>query len=244
MTTQFQVPPTALDQTGDIAEDAAGDAGPQSPAPTRWALAGLVAGFAGVGMMVTSGMVNAVYDEKYAGDAEAISQRLSDLVPQMLAFHLFAMTSAVLLVVFAAGLFRRLRATAGADSVLPLVAFSGALITVVMLVVGTGLDTEFIFGAGDPDLVVPESAAFYNHWIGTVPWCWGLLGLSGLALFGVARKGGLPRWIGLVGLVGGGLTLLLGISPLQYMAGMTGPVGLIVIAAGFLVGDKAFRGRA
>lgn len=243
MTTQFQVPPTALDHT-DTDPRRADDQPQATSRPTRWALAGLVAGVAGVGMMVTSGMVNAVYDEKYAGDAEAISERLGDLVPQMLAFHLFAMTSAVLLVVFAAGLFRRLRATAGADSVLPLVAFSGALVTAVMLVVGTGLDTEFLFAASDPEMVVAESAAFYNHWIGTVPWCWGLLGLSGLTLFGVARQGGLPRWIGLVGLLGGGLTLLLGISPLQYMAGMTGPVGLIVIATGFLVGDKVFRGRA
>lgn len=84
----------------------------------------------------------------------------------------------------------------------------------------------------------------FNHWIGTIPWCWGLLGLSGVALFGAARHGAVPKWIGLVGLVGGGLTLLLGISPLQYMAGMTGPIGLVVIAIGFLAGDKAFRGRA
>ena len=42
----------------------------------------------------------------------------------------------------------------------------------------------------------------------------------------------------------GGLTLLLGISPLQYMAGMTGPIGLLVITLGFLAGDKAFRGRS
>jgi hypothetical protein len=36
----------------------------------------------------------------------------------------------------------------------------------------------------------------------------------------------------------GGLTLLLGISPLQYMAGFTGPVMLLVVAAGFALGDR------
>jgi hypothetical protein len=237
MTAQTHVPPTALDHTAPHDE-------PVAHPPTRWALSGLGAGLAGLGVIVSSSMVSAVYDEKNAGDADAISQALGDMVPQMLAFHVCAMIAAVLMVPFAAGLYRRLKATTPADSVLPLVAFSGVLITAVVLVLGSGLDTEFIFAAGDPDIVVPEDAAMFNHWIGTVPWCWGLLGLSGITLFGAARHGGVPRWIGLVGLVGGGLTLLLGISPLQYMAGMTGPIGLLVIALGFLAGDKAFRGRS
>lgn len=233
-------PPTALDQT--VRTDPRDE--PVTYPPTRWALAGLLAGVAGIGTMVTSSMVNAVYDPDLQGDPKAISDRLGELVPQMLAFHTFTMVGAVLMIVFAAGLYRRLRATATRDSVLPLVAFSGVLITSVMLVVGSGLDTEFIFANGEDAVVVPESATFYNHWIGTVPWCWGLLGLSGICLFGLARAGGLPKWLGLVGLLGGGLTLLVGISPLQYLAGMTGPIGLIVIALGFLAGDKAFRGRA
>lgn len=241
MTTQTHRPAPALDPTQDQRQGQHDE--PTTYPPTRWALSGLLAGVAGIGMMVTSSMVNAVYDPDIQGDAQAVSDKLGDLVPQMLAFHTFTMLSAVLMVPFAAGLHRRLKATAGRDSVLPTVALTGVVITAVMLVVGSGLDTEFIFAAGS-DMVVPESATFFNHWIGTVPWCWGLLGLSGLCLFGVAREGGLPRWLGLVGLVGGGLTLLIGLSPLQYMAGMTGPVGMVVIALGFLVGDKAFRGRA
>ena len=53
-----------------------------------------------------------------------------------------------------------------------------------------------------------------------------------------------PRWIGLVGLVLGGLTVLLGVSPLEYMAGMTGALWLLVTAIGFTVGDRAFRRRS
>lgn len=237
MTTHTHLPPNALDQT-DSRE------GTTAYPPTRWALAGLLAGVSGVGAIASSLQVSAVYDESLDGDTARISEKLADQVPQMLAFHVLAMVSAVLLVVFAAGLFRRLRATTAPDSVLPLVAFSGVLVTAIVLVIGTGLDTEFIFAAGHEDIAAPDNVAMYNHWIGTVPWCWGLLGLAGITLFGAARAGGVPRWIGLVGLVGGGLTLLLGISPLQYMAGMTGPIGLVVIALGFLVGDKAFRGRA
>ncbi|MCG8152301.1 hypothetical protein GUY44_17570 [Pimelobacter simplex] len=207
-------------------------------------MAGLGAGIAGVGVVVSSGLVHAAYDEKLSGNAPGIVEELGNEVPQMLAFHLFAIVGSVLLVVFAAGLHRRLRAATGPDSVLPLVAFTGALVTAMMMFVGAGLDTEFIFAVNDPDILVPETAVMFNHWIGTIPWCWGMLGLSGIALFGAARQGGLPRWMGLVGLLGGGLTLLLGISPLQYMAGMTGPLGLIVIALGFLAGDKVHRGRA
>lgn len=91
-------------------------------------------------------------------------------------------------------------------------------------------------------MATAENATFFGHWVGTIPWCWGLVGLSGVALYGAARGGAVPRWLGLVGLLGGGLTLLLGISPLQYMAGMVAPLGLIVIALGFLFGDKAYRG--
>lgn len=218
---------------------------PAAPAPTtRWALAGLGAGVAGIGAIVSSLMVDAVYDEDLGGDTEAIAAKLGDQVPQLLAFHVLAMTSAVLMIVFAAGLFRRLRATAGADSLAPMVAFSGLFATALVLILGSGLDTEFIFAVGSDDAHVdPANAAFYNHWTGTIPWCWGLLGLSGVALFAASRSGGVARWLRLVGLVGGGVTLLLGISPLQYLAGMTGPIGLVVVALGFLVGDKAYRSR-
>lgn len=227
----------------DVPEPAAAVIGNTRKPSSAWALAGLGAGLTGLGAIVSSSMVSAVYDEDLAGDSAAIADKLSDQVPQMVAFHLLGMISAVLMVVFAAGLYRRLRATAAADSIAPLVAVFGLLGTAFVLVLGTGLDTEFVFALANPDeaMVDPANAALFNHWIGTIPWCWGLLGLSGLALFSLSRSGGVARWLGIVGLVGGGVTLLFGISPLQYMAGMTGPVGLIVVALGFLAGDKAFR---
>lgn len=221
--------------------------GSAAPTPattsTRWALAGLGAGVTGLGAIATSLSLSAVYDESLGGDTTKIADKLSDYVPNLIAFHVLGMTSALLMIVFAAGLYRRLRATAGPESLAPTVATFGLLGTAFVLVMGTGLDTEFIFGTGDEKIVSPDNAAFYNHWVGTIPWCWGLLGLSGIALFVVSRTGGVARWLGIVGLVGGGITLLAGISPLQYMAGFTGPVGLIVVALGFLVGDRVFRGR-
>jgi hypothetical protein len=109
-------------------------------------------------------------------------------------------------------------------------------------VLGAGLDTELMVPlAGDQGVVDDGTAAMYNHWIGTIPWCWVLAGLAGLALFTASRAGAVPRWIGLVGLVLGGLTVLLGVSPVQYMAAATGALLVLVSAAGFCFGDRAFR---
>ena len=63
-----------------------------------------------------------------------------------------------------------------------------------------------------------------GHWVGTIPWLWVGAGAAGVAVAvagAAARRR--PRWIGWVAAVLGGITLLFGISPLQYMAGFTGP---------------------
>ncbi len=209
-------------------------------ASRSWALAGLGAGVAGIGTVVTSSMVNAVYDDTLHGDPQAIADKLADQTAPMMAFHTFTLVGAVLMVVFAAGLFRRLRDRLGDASIAPLVAFGGLLGTAVVSVLATGLDTEFMMGIPDGE-VDPVNAVLYNHWIGTIPWCWVLAGLAGLALFNAGRAGAAPRWIGLVGLVLGGLTVLLGVSPVQYMAAAPGALLVLVTAAGFCFGDRAFR---
>ena len=209
--------------------------------PSRsWALAGVAAGVAGIGTVITSSMVDAVYDKSLKGDVQAQADKLADQTAAMVAFHTFTLVGAVLMVVFAAGLFRRLRDGLGDGAIAPLVAFGGLLGTAVVSVLATGLDTEFMFGIGSGE-VDPANAALYNHWIGTVPWCWVLVGLAGLATSSASRAGATPRWIGRVGLVLGGLTLLLGVSPVQYMAAATGALLVLVTAAGFCLGDRAAR---
>jgi chromate transport protein ChrA len=177
------------------------------PSTTRvrsrgWALAGVGAGLAGIGGIVTSGMVNAVYDRDLLGDADGIAAKLEGQIGAMLAFHGFAMVSAVLLTVFAAGLFRRLRDSLGRDSLAPFLAAAGLVGTGVVLVLGTGLNTEFIFSfmAEEDNVVLDSNAALYNHWIGTIPWCWVLAGLAGTAIYAAYRQGGAPRWLGRTGL--------------------------------------------
>jgi hypothetical protein len=223
---------------------AADPAAPAARRPRSWAVAGIVSGIAGLGTMVTSSMVNAVYDPDLVDDTSQVADKLADQTGPMLAFHLFALVGAVTMVVFAAGLQRRLRDRIG-DGLAATVAFAGLVGTAVVIVLGSGLDTEFFWAFLEDDQIVDDAnAALYNHWIGTIPWVWVLAGLAGLALFSAYRSGAVPRWIGLVGLVLGGLTLLLGISPLQYMAGMTGPLWMLVTAIGFVVGDRAYRDAA
>ena len=211
------------------------DVTPPGKPQRGWAVAGLGAGLAGIGSCLASGLTGAVYEEAVAGDAAAIADRLSEMVPQIIAFHTAAMVSALLLVVFAAGLRRQLQARVSADSLLPSVASTGLLLVSVALLMGSGLTTEFVFGLADTDLLVPETAAFFGHWINTIPWLWGGAGLSALAVaVATFRHGSHPRWIGWLSLVLGSLTALFAISPLQYMAGMTGPLWLTIVSAGLL----------
>jgi hypothetical protein len=212
-------------------------------APARrsraWAFAGIGAGLAGIATIVTTSMVDAVYDPAIEGDTRAITEKLSEQTTPMLAFHSIAVVGALLMIVFAAGLFRRLSAMTG--SIVPMVAFAGLAGTSVVSVLGSGLDTEFAIGFLGDNIENDSSAVFYNHWIGTIPWVWVLAGLSGLALFSAFRQGFVPRWIGLVGLVLGGLTVVAGVSPFEYIAGATGSLWLLVTAIGLTVGDRAYR---
>jgi hypothetical protein len=214
---------------------------PATRTSRTWALAGIGSALLGAGTIVTTSMVDTVYTAEFEGTTTGIAADLQDKAPVMFAFHSIAMTGAVLMIVFAAGLFRRLRA-AMPDSIAPTVAFAGLAGTAVVSVMGAGLDTEYMMAFAQGDGIVDDAnAAMYNHWIGTIPWLWVLAGLAGLALFSAARQGVVPRWIGRVGLVLGGLTVVLGISPLEYMSGVTGVLWLLTTALGFTLGDRRYR---
>ncbi|MGN6613378.1 MAG: hypothetical protein ACTHLJ_16555 [Angustibacter sp.] len=220
-----------------------------SPSSTRdgapgrgWAFAGIGAGLAALVGIGASMQIDAVYDPSTEGDAVKIVDRLAEQVPQILVFHTATMIAVALTVVFAAGLQRRLRAQAPAQSLLPTVAASGLGLVTVAGLMGAGLTTEFVFGFTKDEQMVPESAAFFGHWVGTIPWLWMGAGLTALAVAVAAlRHSAAPRWIGWVSVVLGGLTLLFGLSPLQYMAGMVGPLWLLVAALGFTFGDRGRR---
>ncbi len=215
----------------------------RSSTPSRlWAVAGIGAAVLGAGTIVTSSAAGFVYEDRFShGSVDGVAEALHDKAGLLFAFHSITALGALLMIVFGAGLFRRLRAT-GTDSLAPVVAVVGLAGTAVVSVLGSGLDTEFMMAATQDDVTVDDgSAAVYGHWIGTIPWLWTLVGLAGLAVYVAGRAGAVPRWLGVVGLVLGGLTVVLGVSPLEYMSGMTGVLWLLVTAVGFTVGDRAHR---
>ena len=237
--TPTPVPATTRARGGAAPERPA--AGPVAPDRSRgWAAAGVAASVSAVVGLVGSSLVDAVYDRSIAGDAEAITARIAEQTPQLLVFHVATMTTALLLLVVAAGLRRLLRDRLGDGSLLPDVAAGGLLLVSVAGLMGTALTTEFAFVAAEPGAVVPGSVAFFGHWTGTVPWLWSGAGVTALAVAVASlRHGALPRWAGWTSLVLGVPTVLLAVSPLQYMTAMTAPLWLLVVSTGLLLGGRA-----
>ncbi|MET0468144.1 MAG: hypothetical protein ABWZ87_05345 [Aeromicrobium sp.] len=205
-----------------------------------WALSGVAAGVAGFATTILSMEAGAAYVDGEAQDADRIAASLGDHVPELISFHVVATLTVLALVPFGLGLHRRLRAGLGRDSLLPGTASFGILGTALVVLMGTALNTEFIFGVAD-DLAVPEAATVFNHWIATVPWVWGLTGLTGWALFLAWRAGAVRAWMGIAAGVLGTLSLLLTVAPLQYMAGWTGSVMVVLVGLGFAFGDRGTR---
>ena len=132
-----------------------------TPARSRrlWAWAGVGAGLAGIASIGASMQVDAVYAEDVAGDPAAIVGRLADQTAAILTFHTATMVSLALLVVFAAGLRRRLAGQLPSRSLLPDVAAAGLGLVAVAQLMGSGLTTEFVFGVTQSeDQLVPEAA--------------------------------------------------------------------------------------
>ncbi|RCK69838.1 hypothetical protein DT076_09775 [Desertihabitans brevis] len=213
------------------------------PRPGRgWAVAGALAGLAGGVGIWLSMSAGPVFDPANPPTAESVQEHLGGYVPQLVGFHVATVAAALLLIPFAAGLHRRLAGQAPARSLLPAVASTALVVLSAVLVLGSGLDTEFVFGLATPELMVATDVSFYSHWIATIPWLWVTAGVSAIAL-GVAavRHGAAPRALGVASLVLGGLMVLFGLSPLQYMAGFLGPLWLLVTGLVMLRGEPVAR---
>lgn len=218
-----------------------GAADPAGRAPRAWAFAGLAAGIAGLATIVLSSGIDVVYREEFNGTTHGVAVALGEKIPLMFALHSVSVLGAILLIVFAAGLYRRLRA-AMPGSLVPAVGAAGLVGTAVVSILGAGLNTEFMVPLLQGDGIVDDaSAAMYNHWIGTIPWVWTLAGLAGVGLFAASRRGGVARWLGVAGLLLGGGTLVAGVSPMEYLSGVSASLLLVVAALGLALGDRKHR---
>lgn len=166
---------------------------------------------------------------------EFLTESLMSQVPLLIAFHILALVSAMLLVVFVTGLQRRLRSALPQDSLVPTVALSGILLVVVAQVLGSGLDTEFLFGAGDPSVTLPSDIGLYSHWIATIPWLWIGAGIAAVAVAVARRARAVSAWFGVVSGILGALTVLIAASPLQYLAAVPGMLWVLIASIVFAV---------
>ncbi|MCX5042122.1 hypothetical protein OG921_02800 [Aldersonia sp. NBC_00410] len=200
------------------------------PSPKRaWAIAGALAGLLGVIGIQVSGTIDAAYDTDRAGDATAIMSALAEQRTALIVEHVLLSLSALLLLVFAAGLYRHLVDRLPDGSMLPALAAFGMVATTAVVLVGTGLTTEIVFGLARPEELVPEFAVVAAHWVGTLPWVWAATGVSALAVaVATLRHHAEAAWLGWLSAALGVLTAGLGISPLQYLAGLTGPLWVLV----------------
>ncbi|WP_245672566.1 hypothetical protein [Aldersonia kunmingensis] len=219
---------------------------PTTPIPTPrrgWAIAGAVAGLLGVIGIQASGTIGAAYDEDRAGDAEAILAGLAEERTALIVEHVTLAVAALLLLVFAAGLHRHLADRLPGSSILPTTAAFGLVATTAIVLVGTGLTTEIVFGLAEPDEVVPEFAVVVAHWVGTLPWVWAATGVSAIAVAVAALRHRIaPAWLGWVSAVLGALTAGFGVSPLQYMAGFTGPLWVLIAGIALAVARHPEQG--
>src|SRR5262245_66196795 len=87
----------------------------RTASPSRlWAVAGIGSALLGAATIVTSSAAGYVYKEEYShGSIDGIAGDLSDNAGILFAFHSITVVGALPMVVFAAGLFARLRAAAG-----------------------------------------------------------------------------------------------------------------------------------
>lgn len=204
-----------------------------------WALSGLAAAVAfGATAVVQGTSFDAPFDPATAADPAAVAASMAQVKDVVMIWHALVCLSAALLVPFGAGLAARLRRAGGADSTLPTVAMAGVVMTATVLVIGTGLDTEFGVFADVPTMMPAEHVSFYAHWIGAVPLLWMGLGITGMATAVAAVRRQLPRWHAWTGFLLGGMTVLVSISPLQYMCILTALLWLLAVSIGLLVGDR------
>ena len=201
---------------------------------SKWAWSGVGAGVCGLVVFLVSPMI-ADHPDSAMADNDVLVTYLTDAAPIVWATQVLTVLAAVLLVVFAAGLSRRLAEQEPMGSLVPQVASAGVLLTAGLSLVGGGICTELFWhliqdeGKVDPDTIAATLAIF-----NTMPWVWAAIGISaGATAVAALRHGSLPRWIGVVSVVMTALVVLTQAVPLQYMALLPGALWLIIVGIGF-----------
>jgi hypothetical protein len=199
-----------------------------------WALCGVVAGLCGLVTFIVSPTLVSEWTDEIMADNELLAAELVGSEAKVWVTQVLTSLAAILLVVFGAGLRRRLAAQEPVGSLLPTVALGGTLLTATMCLVGGGISTELFWslsegaGATDPDTLAAQLGIF-----NTMLWVWAGMGLtSGAVAVAALRHGSVQRWIGWVSVVFTVLVLGTQLAPVQYMALVPASLWLVIAGAG------------
>lgn len=212
---------------------------PDTTAPRRaWARIGAATGI--LAAVTFFGFGSLAVDENAFADNSLVHQAVLD---KEIAVWLFQTSTALLavgLVLFGAGLHRRLIRTEPRDSLVPTVAIAGVFLTAALTLAGGGISTEMFWSlVQDADKVDSDTIAAQLAIYDTLAWVWAGLGLTMGAVAWAARTNpAIPRWIGRVSIAGAALVALVQIVPLQYLAVVPGILWLVAVGVGFARTDR------
>jgi len=195
-----------------------------------WAICGLIAGVLGLVMFVLQVGLDISTDD--LADNQLLAEAVTDKAMTVWAYQVVAVAAAMLIAVFAAGVFRKLSQQAPAQSLAPMIAVGGLFLVSAMLLVGSGICTEMFFGlTQDTDEVDPDTVAAQLAIFNTIGWVWAGAGLAAgaVALTGL-RHGTVGRGLAIGSAVATFFIAAVNIAPLQYMALV--PAALWMIGAG------------
>ena len=192
-----------------------------------WAVCGIGAGLLGlVGFFMAGGVG---VDTEALADNQLVAEAVTDAAAWVWAYQVVTVATAILVAVFAAGLFRKLSQQGPAQSLCPMLAVSGLLLVSAMSLVGGGICTEMFWGLTrdtaelDADTVAAQMAI-----LNTMGWVWAGAGLAaGAVAVAGLRHGAVSRALGVGSVVAAGLIALTNLVPLQYMALVPGSLWLV-----------------
>jgi hypothetical protein len=207
--------------------------------PTRgWAICGVLAGVLGLAQFALSGQL--VVDNDALADNQLVAELLTDAAPWVWLYQVVGVLTALVVAVFAAGLFRKLSQQAPADSLIPMLSVGGLLLVSAMSLVGSGICTEMFWGLTqdtaelDADTLAAQLAIF-----NTMGWVWAGAGLAaGAVAVAGLRHGAVGRGLAIGSAIAASLIALVNLVPLQYMALVPGALWMIGAGISFVRGEQ------
>jgi hypothetical protein len=202
------------------------------PARTRrgWAYAGLLGGIGSFLFFLGPASMLSPSTDSYADNAKVLEE-LDGKQGWVWAFQTLGVALAILIVIFALGLRRRLAGQEPAGSLVPDLAGIGLILMAIMTLVGTGISTEMFHALRHTDEVDPDTVSSHLAIYNTLAWVWagGTLTTGAMAVAGL-RHGSVSRRFGRFAAV---MTVLVGLTqvlPFQYLAVL--PMAIFLVVCG------------